>query len=395
MQFIDLFAGIGGFHLGLEKANNNNRYKEWENSTILSDASTNNESNQLQRTSFSCVWANEWDKWAGKVYQTRFPETPFNSTDIRLVKANDIPKADLLCAGFPCQAFSIAGKRKGFEETRGTLFYEICRIAKAKRIPYLLLENVKGLLSAQDRFAFFEIINCLDELGYLLQWETLNSKNFGVPQNRERVFIIGCLGKKRFKQIFPLGQSNEILTNKNNTKQVTKKGIQMQNITSTIDARYGALRNSGETYVQENQLIELTQNQAEAQRIFSINGIARTIKNGGGQGAKTGLYEVYDDYNSKMRTDGIVGTITQNIGNKATRNGQKIVMENLTERGHKTIGKIRRLTPTECERLQGYPDGWTKIEGISDSQRYKMIGNAVTTNVIQTIGEKILQAKMQ
>jgi len=117
MKFIDLFAGIGGFRYGLEKSSN----------------------------AFSCVWSNEWDKYAASIYRYHWGE--INTQDIRTVDTDEIPDHDLLCGGFPCQAFSIAGKRKGFEDTRGTLFFEICRILEAKKPRLLLLENVKGLLS--------------------------------------------------------------------------------------------------------------------------------------------------------------------------------------------------------------------------------------------------------
>jgi DNA (cytosine-5)-methyltransferase 1 len=129
--------------------------------------------------------------------------------DIRAVDPATIPNHELICGGFPCQAFSVAGKRGGFEDTRGTLFYEICRIARFKRTPYLLLENVKGLLSHGDGDTFQTIIRTLDELGYDCQWQVLNSKNWGVPQNRERVIIVANLREKCRPQVFPIAQTNE------------------------------------------------------------------------------------------------------------------------------------------------------------------------------------------
>ena len=310
-----MFAGVGGFHKGLEQANDFAAQQKRKNNELqLKRNSRNIETTKREYSKFSCVWANEWDKFPSQIYKRNFSQTQFFEGDIRLVKADDIPEADLLCAGFPCQPFSLAGKRKGFEETRGTLFYEICRIAKDKRIPYLLLENVKGLLSAQEGEAFGEIISCLDELGYVLQWKVLNSKNFGVPQNRERVFIVGCLGEKRFRQIFPLGKSNQ---------EINKREVSEQIASPVFAKQYKIARGMN--------MIELTQNQSQ----------------------------------ERKRVDG------------------KAVLTSMHER------RIRRLTPIECERLQGFPDNWTA--GLSDTQRYKCMGNAVTVNVIEAIGRKIMQ----
>ena len=138
MKFIDLFGGVGGFRLGIEKATK----KKWK-----------------------CIWYCDNDKYAVQTYNKNFKEN-WKPTDIRKVRSKAIPEHDLICAGFPCQAFSIAGKRKGFQDTRGTLFYEICRIASHHRTPYLFLENVKGLLSHNKGRTFAVILSALDELGY-------------------------------------------------------------------------------------------------------------------------------------------------------------------------------------------------------------------------------------
>lgn len=269
IRFIDLFGGVGGFRLGLQS-----------------------------RQYFRCVAYYEWDKYAVQVYNKRFQEN-HKPTDITSVESRDIPDHDLLCAGFPCQAFSIAGKRKGFDDTRGTLFFEIARILKDKKPQMVLLENVKGLLSHDRGRTFCTILDTLRELGYMGQYEVLNSKNFGVPQNRERVFIFGSRGKSR-PQIFPLGQT-----------------------------------------IKTNNELEI---QGESDRK-----IMETLTSRGAGEFHSGMKLIYE-------------------GAKGSQ--------------------IRRLTPTECERLQGFPDGFT--EGVSDTQRYKMMGNAVTINVIQAIGEKIL-----
>jgi DNA (cytosine-5)-methyltransferase 1 len=174
MKFIELFAGIGGFRLGLEQAGH------------------------------ECVYANEWLEKPASIYEKNFGEKP-DTRDIRTVKSSEIPDFDILCAGFPCQSFSIAGKRRGFDDTRGTLFFDIARILKEKQPRLLLLENVKGLLSHDNGNTFKTIISTLTELGYDIQWQVLNSKNFGVPQNRERVFIIGNLRGTPRPKVFPVG----------------------------------------------------------------------------------------------------------------------------------------------------------------------------------------------
>jgi len=225
-----------------------------------------------------------------------------------------------LVGGFPCQSFSIAGKRKGFDDTRGTLFFDIARILADKRPEHLVLENVKGLLSHDGGKTFQTIIGVLTDLGYLVEWQVLNSKNFGVPQNRERVFIIGHLGKGSRPKVFPITQSSE----------------------SYLKYRGGVI-STREQWLKDGK--NNSRNFSQGQRIYNKDGISQCLAgNAGGQGGKTGLYEVDT--------------------------------------------KIRRLTPIECERLQGFPDGWTK--GISDTQRYKCLGNAVTVPVIKSIMERLL-----
>lgn len=167
IKFADFFGGIGGFRLGIE---------------------------QVLGKRAKCVFYNDFDKYAVATYNKQFNEN-WEPKDIREIDANSIPDFDMLCGGFPCQAFSIAGKRRGFEDTRGTLFFEIARIIKVKRPKIVFLENVKGLLSHNKGETFRVIIQTLDELGYNVKWVVLNSKNFGVPQSRERVFIIGNIRK--------------------------------------------------------------------------------------------------------------------------------------------------------------------------------------------------------
>lgn len=311
IRFIDLFGGVGGFRIGLERCNDIVSQSSDERSKTRRKWSTVKQRTQFynrQDSTFSCVWYADIDKYATAVYNYRFKES-HSPADIRQVKTCDIPDFDMLCAGFPCQSFSIAGKRGGFKDTRGTLFFEICRIARDKRPSILFLENVKGLLSHDEGQTFRVILSSLDELGYDVEWQVLNSKHFGVPQNRERVFIIGHLrGQPRF-QVFPIGTTYQ-KSHKQTENQQKTRGVRIDKEEWNIDS---------------NKL--------------------PILENG--------------------------------------------------ERRHIPL-RIRRLTPRECERLQGFPDDWTLIPWqnrmMSDTQRYKMMGNAVTVNVIEAIGKRIIES---
>jgi len=337
LKYIELFAGIGGFRHGLEACNN--RYQTGGESENLSGRKPGATEYTIQGATFSCVYANEWDGYAAGIYRRHYGE--IDTRDITTVNVSEIPEHDLLTAGFPCQAFSVAGKGLGFEDTRGTLFFEIARICERKRPRHVLLENVKGLLSHEEGKTFQTILGVLADLGYRVEWMVLNSKHFGVPQNRERVFIVGHLRGECRGEVFPLRGKNE--------------GAGGQIVSTAIDGNYGkGIDNHG-----QRTMIQITDpGTMQGYRVYDPEGVSSTIAgNAGGVGAKTGLYAVKDE------------------------------------------ARIRRLTPTECERLQAFPDGWTKwglledgmeIE-ISDTQRYKCLGNAVTTSVITAIGQKLLE----
>ena len=271
-----MFTGIGGFEYGIQ--------------TALPNA--------------KCVGYSEIDKYAIQTYERHFPEHK-NYGDATKINPSELPEFDMLCGGFPCQAFSIAGKRRGFEDTRGTMFFEVARILKVKRPKIVLLENVKGLLNHNKGETFRVIIQTLSELGYDVQWMVLNSKFFGVPQNRERVFIIGSIRGTSRPEILPFRKTNEIFARSTSRKE---------KISST---RPSLQSESGESKSSSR--------------------------------------------NSRLYTPSY---------------------ENC---------RIRRLTMIECERLQGFPDNWT--EGVSDTQRYKQCGNAVTTKVIKSIMEQLIGGK--
>jgi len=383
IRFIDLFSGIGGFRLGLERAGG-----------------------------FQCVWSCDNNKYVNQVYTDRFGEQGHNSNDVRGVDAKGIPDHDLLCAGFPCQSFSVAGHRKGFTETRGTLFFEILRIAEAKKPVLLLLENVKGLLSNDKGLTFQIILESLEELGYFCEWQCLNSRYFGVPQNRERVFIIGHLGTRGGREIFPIGQTDELAKGEG----YGRPKVQAET-SSAIHSRYGA---GWRAHAQEQLVSKRTQvipvltperyEKKQHGRRFKDAGepmytltrqdqhgvIIHNLYGGFNEGIR-----VFEDYSPTIRTAKGGGHIPSvaivadrsRTYNKKGRNLESpkpytnalssvqkdnLLLENL---------KIRKLTPVECERLQGFPDGWT--EGLSDTQRYRCIGNAVTVNVVEFLGHRI------
>ena len=176
MKYFSMFTGVGGFELGI--------------------------GNKAE-----CIGFSEINKYANQLLAKRFPNIP-NFGDCTKIEADKLPDFDMLCGGFPCQSFSIAGKRRGFQDTRGTMFFHIARILEVKRPKIVWLENVKGLLNHDKGETFKVIIQTLSELGYDVQWMVLNSKFFGVPQNRERVFIIGSLRGTSRQEILPLGRND-------------------------------------------------------------------------------------------------------------------------------------------------------------------------------------------
>jgi DNA (cytosine-5)-methyltransferase 1 len=307
--FIDLFAGIGGFHLAL--------------------------------SSFGakCVFASEWDKYAAETYQQNFNLKPYG--DITKITENEIPKHDILCGGFPCQAFSVSGKQKGFEDIRGTLFFDIVRIVKKHLPKVLFLENVKNLVKHNEGNTLNTIIQTLEELQYVVFIKVLNASNFGLPQNRERVYIIAFnknINTNNFQFPKPSNESiclADILENSpKNAKIINRTDIEIY-------------KNHIQTNIADNvQLINKpiqigkVNKGGQGERIYHPLGHAITLSaHGGGIGSKTGLYLI---------------------------NGQ-----------------IRKLSPRECARIQGFPDSF--ILNQNDSQAYKQFGNSVAINVLQKI----------
>lgn len=384
MKFIDMFCGIGGFRYGLEKVGIQGQQSGKGNKPRLAVGEQEGQPsgrNGAENT-FGCVWANDNDRYACQIYRKHFGEVC--EGDIRTVDADAIPEHDLLCAGFPCQSFSIAGRRRGFEDTRGTLFFEICRVIRAKRPDYLLLENVKGLLSHDDGATFQTILESLDELGYDLQWQVLNSKDFGVPQNRERVFIIGHTRGKPRPKVFPIGEDGEGVVDTLGEEQGGEEGIRGD--FASIDSRTGSTArgqhfiagsltgggHSGGLHSDMTVIPVLTPDREKKRQH------GRRFKESGEPMFTLTGQDIHGiEIANAVDVDGYLRT--------GARPRDKNGKPQLLPIGYR---RIRRLTPLECERLQGFPDGWT--EGISDTQRYKCLGNAVTVNVIEAIGKRLL-----
>ena len=373
IRYLDLFSGIGGFREGLTQAGG-----------------------------FTCAGHCEIDQHADRSYRALFDtEGEWFCDDIRKADPEELPDVELLCGGFPCQAFSIAGNRGGFDDPRGTLFFEIARLTAAKRPAYLLLENVPGLLNHDGGRTFAAILHELDGLGCFVEWQVLNSKDFGVPQSRKRVYLIGYLDKRCRGKIFPFTETAG---------------------TSLKQIRPGP----------------------QGERVYSPEGISCTLAaQPGGFGGKTGLYEVglpikentkkgyamaypgdsidlaYSTTNTRR------GRVGRKIAHTLTADGNQGVLcfvdmnedPELTEyarcltakqnggiRSHKGEAsgvwdgkRIRRLTPRECLRLQGWKD--ERIDKViplqSDAQLYKQAGNGVTVNVVEAIGRRLAEAHFQ
>lgn len=306
------------------------------------------------------IGGSEIDKYAISVYKYHFPGVK-NYGNARTIQPEEISDFDILTAGFPCQAFSIAGKRKGLEDTRGTLFYEIARIASIKRPKLLLLENVKGLLSHDKGRTFGLILSTLSDLGYILQWQVLNSKDFGVPQNRERVFIIGYLGEGCFKQVFPLGEgSQEFDDIQRQTKgngQGICRGTEEENGNNEFSE---SRRNGSERF--DKGLIEITKNVSDAQRIYDSKGIAKTLKgDGGGQGAKTGLYMVGQ---LKQKCTKRKYTTPKEINQYLKDNKGNLTIKEISDKLNIPKTQMEHYFRTDIARAIPSPELWNKLKDI-------------------------------
>ena len=321
LNLLDLFSGIGGFHKGLEQA----RFKV--------------------NSYFS-----EVDKHAISVYQNNFKKSTYVGS-VTNVQGSQLPRINAITFGSPCQDFSIAGKRQGMDGKRSSLILEAIRLIRECRPDFFIWENVKGTFSSNNREDFAAILQSFANIGgYRLEWQLLNTKWF-LPQNRERIYLVGYIGNRRGRSVFPIGKDD------------TKIDVLQEQTTNTLTARYRA-EGTG-SYIVENKL------NAQIK-----------IKNGTKKGydiAQEGDSINYSNLNSETRRGRVGKGVAQTLDTACSQ-------------GTIAASRIRRLTPIECERLQGFPDNWTKYGTngeISDSQRYKMCGNAVTVNVVEAVANKI------
>lgn len=417
LTFIDFFAGVGGFRRGMEMAGH------------------------------KCLGHCEIDKWANESYKAihNIKEDEWFESDIRRTRTDDIPRADCWCFGFPCQDISIAGKQLGFRGHRSSLFFTVTRLirdTKEENKPrYLFIENVKNLLSINGGFDFLKLIIEMDEIGYNVEWQVFNSKDYGVPQNRERVFIIGHLRGRSSRKIFPV---------EGNTKTVINEKVKC------ADYRYDdglRIRKNGETPCLRASMHKMVQKGDLSNSIYVVEnanpskkemggqvndskGISPTLTTNKGEGVKILVREAtkkgyaeategdsinLEQPNSKTRR----GRVGKQIANTLTtscnqgvvvktcltpdrinkrQNGRRIKEEGepsftLTaqDRHGAAISedginyRIRKLTPRECWRLQGWNDeDFDKAASVcSDSQLYKQAGNGVTVNVIYAIAKEL------
>ena len=307
LKTIDLFAGIGGIRLGFEQAFGQN---------------------------IETVFASEWDRHAQKTYKANFDTPQEIAGDITKISEKDIPKFDVCLAGFPCQAFSTSGKRKGFEDTRGTLFFDVARICAHHKPKVIFCENVKGLTNHNQGRTYKTVKETIEGMGYTIHDKILNSRDFGVPQNRERIFIVAFrndIDASGFTFPEPIDSSKSI-------KDIMEK--------QPVDAKY---------YLSERSLKTIRACIERGNKFYTIHSgvdaVARTLRS------------------------------RQDKPNLVADKRQKSLPSD------KNSERIRRFTPKECARLQGFPEDF--ILPVSDSQLYRQFGNTVTVPVIKAIAENI------
>jgi DNA (cytosine-5)-methyltransferase 1 len=347
-NYVSLFSGIGGFEQALNKLGG------------------------------TCVMASEIDKYANQAYEILYGHPTVG--DVTKVAAEDVPDHDLLVGGFPCQAFSVAGKRLGFEEARGTLFFEIARIAKVKQPKAMLLENVKGLVGHDGGKTLDTIIQTLAEIGYTVDFEVMNSKYFGVPQNRERIFIVAVRNDLIEPSEWNVGKRSDVVAKgKRRIKELSVKTFNFD--WPAQDQVTVRLRDILESDVDERFYLSEEKTANLVAQLENALAIKEATKKGYAV-AFEGDAVNFQFPDSETRR----GRIGKQIANTLEASGinQGVVTPRY---------RIRKLTPLECFRLQGFPDSeFDKLtaNGISNSQLYKMAGNAVTVNVISALGRRLL-----
>ncbi|MEC0370026.1 DNA (cytosine-5-)-methyltransferase [Paenibacillus chibensis] len=425
LRYIELFAGIGGFRSALDALGG------------------------------VCVFASEIDKYASQAYQALYNGAAELHGDITKIDAQDIPDHDVLVGGFPCQAFSVAGQRKGFEEARGTLFFEIARIAKTKRPRLMLLENVKGLLSHDGGKTFETMCAVLNDIGYAIDFRIVNSKHYGVPQNRERIFVVcdrdaehedwnvsgndvGAKAKRRAQALgvrtfnFDWPENNEVTARLRDVleAQVGEKYYLSEEKTAKLIAQ---LEERGQIAESDDcgmvGYVDGINGHDICRRVSTPTGVAPTIPTGSSGNTTPKIAEPYTVFQKTTswtttvkydetgtlqaaRLDKVPQVVTEEVravltperpekrqnGRRFKEDGEESFTLTAQDKHGVAIGRypryrIRKLTPRECWRLQGFTDAQhdaVAAAGVSDSQRYKQAGNAVTVNVIHALGERLI-----
>lgn len=373
MKFLDLFAGIGGFRLGMEQAGH------------------------------ECVGYVEWDKFARASYKAiHNTEGEWTAHDITNVRANEIPRANIWCFGFPCQDISIAGKQKGFTGNRSSLFFAVTRlirdIEEENRPEFLLIENVKNLLSINGGWDFAKLQIELDEIGYDCEWDVLNSKEV-VPQNRERVFIVGHLRGTSGREVFPIERENRSTSETNEIVRLfngrrdgsygSQDVLSPNGISTALNTMGGggrepkiAIREAtkkGYAEATVGDSVNISQPNSKTRRGRVGKQRANTLETGLNQGVVVPV--ITPDRMNKRQN-----------GRRFKENGDPTFTLNTQDRHGIYDGlRIRKLTPRECWRLQGFPDwAFDKAQEVnSNSQLYKQAGNSVTVPVIYEIAKRL------
>lgn len=318
-NFIDLFAGIGGIRMGVENAGG------------------------------KCVFSSEINPKAAKVYEKNFKENPLG--DVTKINLNNLPNFDMLCAGFPCQPFSISGKKKGFEDTRGTLFFDICRIIDGKKPKVVFLENVKHLIHHDKGKTLKTILQTLENMGYKVVYRLLNAKDFGMPQNRERIIIIASKSKNfDFNLLLSIQKQaylEDFLDTKGEFEVLDKTEYTLLSKTTHQDSGliFCGYRNKNiwKKGIRENTL-HLSRVHRQPNRIYSVKGVHPTIPSQESSG-RFFIYIPNDDM-------------------------------------------VRKLTINECYRIMGFPEYFIKDESLAES--YKQIGNSVCVPMIEAVVKEII-----
>jgi len=394
INLLDLFSGIGGFHLGLSQAG-------------------------FKVNSYY----SEIDKYAIKTYNYNFKNSTYVGS-VTNIQRDRLPKRiNAITFGSPCQDFSLAGKRKGLDGDRSSLISEAINLISEFRPDFFIWENVKGTFSSNNGEDFWAIIQAFTNIGgYRLEWQLLNTSWF-LPQNRERIYLVGYTPNKSRGQVFPIrencfkniklqrqqgntctlttryeagGNGSYIIERKLNAqeklkiKSATKKGYEIATPGDSINlSQPNSKTRRGRVGKKQAQTLETSCNQA-------VLGYTRDNK------GKVTNYHEKDETNTLHSSSGGGGNTDQYIvkatqlGNSkgfgnCQREGDAYTIRSSEPNGININNSIRRLTPIECERLQGFPDNWTLAEDNSDTQRYKMCGNAVTVDVVKAVGERIIK----